>query len=1106
MKRLIIFLLLAFVLSTGLVSANWCYQESANIMNQSGTDDDCGLNYDGLQTSTSQWRTSGGGASQGLTHDGSFGTYEIPLYGASNVYVDVTYIKPIGASSAVWTYKNFFSTDNLTIPSSCWNHSQNNITLRYEAYYSINPSYLNLSCLSDSGYESLFYSNTGSDSRVSRFYEEGVYWYIQEIPEVESVYTIPDNNFLFQDVTGYCNVSDDNGANVDYEYLWFVNDVSFSGGQTYGSCVQEDANTSNFCGAKQNTLTNSLYTNGIDNEFFTYLTNPNNMFDDDWSTYASFSGLSLTSNIYYKIPEHTSSADYTINVDGVNYTNTIPSECISDSWPYSDSVNLIFTMQEVMGVDKIGINCMGDMQYKSVLSLMDSSNARIYDEEMVWSFEGGFEQNVSQNLSTLNKELLSHNDNVTFSCRGYDGIDYSSWVNTSTIDFYESIISFNAFEKITNNTLTGVSYYPLRNITQATTHDPDSFSNDNYAWDGNSSTYAEKIQINSGSDYTWEFGKTFPNASVGTVTYDVYGGCNAHDSSDYHDIYLQTYDGSTWTTHKVIKHFSPTTEPWDTRERLNGSVEITSPVQGIRLLQTTDGYTSTSDHYFYIYELNFNYAQLNESYDATEYWDAGEYTLRALKDGYYPKDQTFTITKGDDKTLTFTDMYNSLVTITATNTANNSSISDWNGYITTSGFNESYVATGESHQIGLINNLTYSSHIDATGYANNFGVDKNFTINNTTYDLEHILYTADSMKFNFYNLTSNNLITANVDFVVKSDEVTYNLNTSTGTYLKEDMLAGTYLITATSSGFEQGVQYASINGTFQEVNIYLDETPLQEVTFTIIDNYDDYVSGATITFTYNINGSLVTIAQKQTDFSGTAVFDLDPSKTYGLIVSKEGYTPFTGVVTPTQSSYTLNIDEIGSEPLISVFNDVYMNTNFVYYAGNDNVLAYYTLTSASGLLQYYGMSVTYNGVDYFVNRTGTPAGGTEFFNITPLDLNIQDSLNVSYWFKATGYDLYYWNEVYLIPNITMNNNSIREDVFSSEGMPDWLKVFIAALIILVFLVIGFSITRSMTTATIFGLLGLGIVWFKEYLPKNYCLVAAIVLIVILIVDNIGGRS
>ena len=56
------------------------------------------------------------------------------------------------------------------------------------------------------------------------------------------------------------------------------------------------------------------------------------------------------------------------------------------------------------------------------------------------------------------------------------------------------------------------------------------------------------------------------------------------------------------------------------------------------------------------------------------------------------------------------------------------------------------------------------------------------------------------------------------------------------------------------------------------------------------------------------------------------------------------------------------------------------------------------------------------------------------------------------------------------------------------------------------MIIAYSTTRNVTVASIAGLLGLGLVWYKEYLPDNYCFVATIVLVVIIIADNVGGRG
>jgi hypothetical protein len=96
-----------------------CYQESANVTNQSGTDGNCSLSYAGGYAANAAEMIDGNWSSQ----ESSFVS---PLI--------ITYIKPANVTNnSVWQSKvSILSTDyayNLSIPQDCWNYSSTNLTL-----------------------------------------------------------------------------------------------------------------------------------------------------------------------------------------------------------------------------------------------------------------------------------------------------------------------------------------------------------------------------------------------------------------------------------------------------------------------------------------------------------------------------------------------------------------------------------------------------------------------------------------------------------------------------------------------------------------------------------------------------------------------------------------------------------------------------------------------------------------------------------------------------------------------------------------------------------------------------------------------------------------
>jgi len=184
-----------------------CYQESANVSNQTGSDGVCGLNYTGNYEEFSD-------SAKGLVY--------------------VNYTKPQYATNeSNWTIKHgTLSAKNITIPNSCWDHSSTKLLFRlYSSHPSaggtgysygqcFNGSWINITDI-ESGSEGFTYiSNAtrylavydgdwdssgiylyGADTwaqatqqpRAAELYEEAMWWVVEACnPELNQNWTIAD--------------------------------------------------------------------------------------------------------------------------------------------------------------------------------------------------------------------------------------------------------------------------------------------------------------------------------------------------------------------------------------------------------------------------------------------------------------------------------------------------------------------------------------------------------------------------------------------------------------------------------------------------------------------------------------------------------------------------------------------------------------------------------------------------------------------------------------------------------------------------------------------------------------------------------------------------
>lgn len=131
--------LVVFLVSLVGVSAYSCYQESANVSNQTGIDGSCGLNYSGSYSYT----------------------LAEPIYGST-----VVYQKPKYAVNVTWVLKlQDAQYMNFTLPKSCFDFTNNSISLYYRPihlFFVTNNAQL-LKCNNQSESITLYLNSTSSN-------------------------------------------------------------------------------------------------------------------------------------------------------------------------------------------------------------------------------------------------------------------------------------------------------------------------------------------------------------------------------------------------------------------------------------------------------------------------------------------------------------------------------------------------------------------------------------------------------------------------------------------------------------------------------------------------------------------------------------------------------------------------------------------------------------------------------------------------------------------------------------------------------------------------------------------------------------------------------
>lgn len=144
-----------------------CYQESANVSNQTGIDGNCALNYTGSYANDD---TLNGWGNINNLFDGDYNTYSESPIDTAGLFIN--YTKPANVSSVgnIWQVKNFGGITNVTIPASCFDYYSTYVSFRILSQDNTPPN--NWFCYNGS------WINIYNTDVSTRIYEEGIYWNI----------------------------------------------------------------------------------------------------------------------------------------------------------------------------------------------------------------------------------------------------------------------------------------------------------------------------------------------------------------------------------------------------------------------------------------------------------------------------------------------------------------------------------------------------------------------------------------------------------------------------------------------------------------------------------------------------------------------------------------------------------------------------------------------------------------------------------------------------------------------------------------------------------------------------------------------------------------
>lgn len=686
-------------------------------------------------------------------------------------------------------------------------------------------------------------------------------------PTIQEVDIDPSMPYNFQDLEGYCNATDLDGDDINYFWkLYKNNELKYSFLED-GLCYQENANLISPCGG----LNTGAYTYTGD-----WFYSANTFYDGNWESFA-YATMSIPypgySHIFvnYSIP---SIAEYgsILQVKNVEFTEnfTISKNC----WDYGESIGILEFWYNIsmtgVNINQQTLFCKNSSsEYEMIyynFSNAGNNPRGLYEEAMFFNFSiSNHTEGNTINIVNLSNTLTSVGENWVLSCKAYDGVDYSNWVNSSSITILPTIPDFTYSDIDTGLTNLTLSIDTLDNVN-----------------------------ISISGDITYENSTFNQNKSF------IFTGLNPH-----------TFYTLNLTICNEINNCSDLGTVGLTKTRLNftakeiiSSLNINSYLTNITYLNINDtDFTTTSLISFIVG---------NDTH--TDYIISGNSTSTATN--YININYTNYNFSATGELLINTVFYSTVLNVTAFDLAGGG-ISDFN--ITLTSLNYSYSTSLSSSDnwtsFNLVNG-SYNVSIESNGYADNW---KSYIVQGLDYEtLNFTLLESEWINFFFYDEETDSLLTTrNITLEVISTNHAENFSTENGT-LGTNLTVGSYTFRYSAYDYPERFYYMDIlESKNYTANLYLLKNSTgTEITVTLYDQNNQKVEGYNIkVLKYDLaTNSYILRDMEKTDISGKSYLNVVLfSEFYKFIVEN----PAGDIKLTTETAYiyddTLNLQIIIGE-------------------------------------------------------------------------------------------------------------------------------------------------------------------------------------------------
>lgn len=449
---------------------------------------------------------------------------------------------------------------------------------------------------------------------------------------------------------------------------------------------------------------------------------------------------------------------------------------------------------------------------------------------------------------------------------------------------------------------------------------------------------------------------------------------------------------------------------------------------------------------------------------------------------YYLYEGSINTTGQDTSTKNISGLYQSVITVNATNAYTGEVLNNYTGWIYNedTGYNQTFNTTGNQTTLYAVEG-NHTVFIDVPGYSissNNYD-NQNYTALNN-YTITFNLYSENSVNVNIYKEEDASPILENITVLVEGSSSSDTFYTNTSNLFIEGLSDGNYTFKLSGVNWTQRSYIVTVaDRSTQNLNTYLSNAS-DTVTFTNLDFDTSQPIEAVAMYQQRlINNTWTTIESKYTDITGKTQFTHDLNVKYRFTAEKETYESKVFDLDPIiYTSYTIRLQKSLTVDTNNGLFDVSLVYYPKYFTNEANNTFTFTFGSVGGSLQTYGYLLTYPGGTQ--GSSGSSANGETFNtgNFTVTGAVYGDYANLTYWYDSTlGSNKTYSAQI-PIQNIT-NNNALQDNANNDYGLGVLDKLLIATIVIILFAGV-LTLFGSAEFGMLGGMIALGIFTYIEF--------------------------